>query len=192
MELHKLGVKFFLRQPADLDPDELIPIYHRWIQEGALEAILIDVADYSHVPGGPGTMLISHEANYALDASDGRPGLLYMRKQPFEGADRLEDRITGAVKAAIEAGRRLENEDSLKGRIEFAGEEMVFIANDRLQAPNNEQTASALETALLGVLTAMWGQAPVTTETKTEARAPSTITARTTSPRSLSSLLKGL
>ena len=29
--------------------------------------MLIDVADYRHVPAGPGVLLIGHEANYSLD-----------------------------------------------------------------------------------------------------------------------------
>ena len=66
MDLHKFGIKFFANTGERFDILKLIPVYHRWIQHSALQGLLIDVADYSHVPAGPGVMLIAHEGNYAL------------------------------------------------------------------------------------------------------------------------------
>ena len=36
---------------------------------------LIDVADYSHVPDGPGVMLVAHEGFFSLDQENHQPGL---------------------------------------------------------------------------------------------------------------------
>ena len=60
--------------------------------------LLIDVADYEHVPNGPGTVLVSHEANIHLDLADGRPGLLYIRKQPLKGDLRERIRALSATR----------------------------------------------------------------------------------------------
>ena len=55
MDLHKFGIKLFAADAEPVDMLKLIPIYHRWIQQHALaDDLLIDVADYSHVPAGPG------------------------------------------------------------------------------------------------------------------------------------------
>ena len=65
MNIDHVNVKVFAKAPVDLAA--AIPVFHRWIQEGACEELLIDVADYRHVPAGPGVVLIGHEANYSLD-----------------------------------------------------------------------------------------------------------------------------
>src|SRR5439155_26999201 len=82
MNAQKLCIKLFLKDPAQLHGVKLVPIFQSWIQMHAIEDHLaIDVADYEHVPDGPGTVLVTHEANFALDNTGGRPGLLYQRKQ---------------------------------------------------------------------------------------------------------------
>lgn len=50
--------------PADLQP--AIPAFHRFIQRGLVEGALLDVADYRHVPRGPGVMLIAHDVDYGI------------------------------------------------------------------------------------------------------------------------------
>ena len=47
---------------------DYIPLFHGWIQEKIIpDHLLIDVADYSHIPDGPGIMLIAHEGHFSLD-----------------------------------------------------------------------------------------------------------------------------
>ncbi len=87
-------VKVFAREPVSIDLGEAIPIFHRWIQDHVCPELLIDVADYRHVPNGPGVMLIGHEANYSLDMTKGRLGLLYNRKQAGGGPRKICGRLT--------------------------------------------------------------------------------------------------
>ena len=49
---------------------------------------MIDVANYAHVPKGPGVALIGHGTDYFIDEGEGRLGLLYNRKRgaPDAGA----------------------------------------------------------------------------------------------------------
>ena len=63
-----------------------IPVFHRWIQQQALPGLLLDVADYRHVPEGPGVVLVAHEAIYGLDQGGGRLGLLYNRRTRLDAA----------------------------------------------------------------------------------------------------------
>ncbi len=83
VDLHKFGIKLFAVDAKGFDILKLIPMYHRWIQQKMLEDLLIDVADYSHVPAGPGVMLIAHEGNYALDETGHERGVVYYSKHPL-------------------------------------------------------------------------------------------------------------
>src|SRR5258707_522581 len=71
MTSHKIAVKFFIENPAAPAGSELVPVFHSWIQTHAVaDHLPIDVADYQHVKDGPGTLLITHEANFSLDGDD--------------------------------------------------------------------------------------------------------------------------
>lgn len=134
-DLQKFAVKVFA-ESASVKLEEFIPVFHRWIQTRAVEGILIDVADYSHVKGGPGVMLVGHEGDFSMDAAEGPLGLLYSRKQPMAGT--LAERVEKAARLLLEAAARLEQEPELKGRLKFRSGEALFVANDRLLAPNTD------------------------------------------------------
>lgn len=152
MELYRLGVKFFAADPASVSLHDFIPIFHTWIQKQILPGhLLIDVHDYSHIHQGPGILLVAYEANLSIDGSDGRPGLVYYRKQPGSG-------FATVVMSALEACRLLEQEPGLRGRVRFGTDELLVIANDRLNAPNNEETFSALEPMVQSALTEALGK----------------------------------
>ena len=107
-----------------------------------MPGLLIDVADYTHLTGGPRVVLVAHEGNYALDDADGRPGLVYTRKQPLDGP--LADRLAEAARALFAAAERLERDsaDEGDGRAAFLGNEIAVIANDRRAAAAERQRGS--------------------------------------------------
>jgi hypothetical protein len=146
MDLHRVVIKFFAADGAGVRLDEFIPVFHRWIQRHAVEGMLVDVADYGHLPQGPGVVLVAHEADYSMDTMEGPLGLLYNRKTPSPG--RLADRIAAAFKAALGACVKLENEPEFQGRLKFRAGEALFLANDRLHAPNTDDTFLALRSDL--------------------------------------------
>jgi hypothetical protein len=150
LDLQKVVVKFFAERPDAVTLEEFIPIFHRWIQKHAVEGMLIDVADYGHLPQGPGIALVAHEADYFIDRMEGPLGLLYSRKAPSTG--RLSDRIAAAFKAALGACMKLETEPEFQGRLKFKAGEALFIANDRLNAPNTEEAFQALRPELAAAL----------------------------------------
>ena len=133
--LGRFCIKFYARDPGTLDLAEAIPIFHRWIQSGRMDGLLIDVADYRHVPDGPGVVLVGHEADYFLDQMEGPLGLLYNRKQETEGSSVY--RLRCAMKSALTACRTLEREPELAAKeFRFAGGRLRFIINDRLLSSN--------------------------------------------------------
>ena len=146
IELQHINVKLLVRNPEKIDLQALVPVFHTWIQEQIFDELLLDVADYSHVPDGPGIVLIGHEADYALDNTDGRLGVRYNRKAPLPGSNR--ERLVQASRAALNAFARLEQDFKLH----FNNREMEIVINDRLLAPNTAETRSAAEPELKGFL----------------------------------------
>jgi hypothetical protein len=139
--MQHVNIKIFAKRPIDVSA--AIPVFHRWIQERSVPEILIDVADYSHVPEGPGVLLIAHEANYSLDCSRNQLGLLYNRKVVGEG--NAQDSLRQAYDAALNACRQLENEPEFKGSLQFDPNHLELVLNDRLLHPNDDESWRAIE-----------------------------------------------
>ena len=147
MELHRLGIKFFIEDPAAISLRNFIPVFHDWIQKQVVaEHLLIDVHDYSHMHHGPGILLVAHEGNFSIDLAAGRPGLMYFRKQPLHKPD--SESLISLVKPALQACSLLERESSLGKPLRFQTDELLFVANDRLHAPNDENTFLQFEPVL--------------------------------------------
>lgn len=182
-------VKFFV-QP-DLRPDlgAAIPVFHRWIQESRLEEMLIDVADYQHVPGGPGVLLVAHDAFYSLDQAEDRLGLLYTRRTELEGS--TQEKLRHAFAAAARACAELEKEPEFAGHLVFSGAECEFSVNDRLLAPNTEETWNLLRPELHALLDSVWGAGSYRLARAGEARDVFRVSAQCETPANLNLFLAG-
>lgn len=154
-KLHRIQVKAFLKESPAIDPAALIPVFHKWIQQGPLEELLIDVANYEHVPDGPAVMLIAHEADYALDRADGRPGLLYTRKRDLP--DGVGSAVGLALRRLFSAARLLEEERSLGGRCTFRTDEIEIRFLDRLNVRNEEASLHRIRDEVVRSLTEFYG-----------------------------------
>ena len=115
MELQKFGVKLFLNTNGSFDSKDFIPVFHTWIQNKVIvDHLLIDVADYSHIPDGPGVMLIAHEGHFSLDQENLIPGIMYMRKTETEGS--FKERFMKVLSTTRQAANRLCNNNINKGQ----------------------------------------------------------------------------
>jgi hypothetical protein len=157
MDAKRVDVKLFAKDASRVKQSELIPVFHGWIQRGAIaDEMLIDVADYEHVVEGPGVMLIAHGAQYGLDQTKGRTGLLYShRRSRVDGG--FEQALSYSVRQALRACALLQKEDALGGRLAFSGQEIMVRINDRLLAPNVAETWPAVEGAARKVLAPLLG-----------------------------------
>ncbi len=148
MDLHKLGVKFFMTDPRAVPLQDFFPVFQKWIQGQVIAGhLLVDVHNYSHIHEGPGILLVAHEGNFSIDMAEGRTGLLYYRKQP--GGD--------AVKTALQACSLLENEPGFGGKVKFRKDELQIVANDRLLAPNDDKTFTELQSELSAAIKGAMG-----------------------------------
>lgn len=143
MQLQHVNVKLHLRNPDVASLELLIPVFHSWIESQDDDELLIDVADYTHVPAGPGVVLIGHEANYSVDNTGNRLGVRYNRKAACDGGN--QDCLAQSTRAALLACRRLEDEPRLDGKIRFNGQDIEIFINDRLIAPNTAATREACD-----------------------------------------------
>src|SRR5262249_20296934 len=133
--------------PLSIPLEDFIPIFHSWIQKQNLTGhLLIDVHDYSHVHYGPGILLVAHEGNFSLDMGAGRPGLMYYRKTRV--ALSPTEHLTTILRPALQACRLLEKDV----RMRFKTGEFIVIANDRLNAPNDDHAFAELRPTLLSAL----------------------------------------
>ena len=165
--IQHVRVKIFAVESARADLGDAIPVFHRWILDRVCPEMLIDVADYRHVPNGPGVMLIAHEANYSLDNTKGRLGLLYSRKQ---AGGEAQENLRQAFDAAVTACGRLEQEPAFAGKLKFDAGDCEFSINDRMLAPNREATYLALKPEFDRFLAEVWGAGSYSIERKGEAR----------------------
>lgn len=135
MHPKRIAVKFFSTAPeAGVDLDPFIPLFHRVIQQGAFEGLLVDVADYIHVPNGPGVILVGHEVDYGIDSVGGRTGLLTTRKRA--GDRPLEELLLDTLRRALGAAKWIEEDASVGLRFDYGSFEVQIL--DRLVAANDD------------------------------------------------------
>ena len=134
MKLQKFAVKLFLNMNESYSSKDFIPVFHTWIQNKVvLDHIVVDVADYSHIPDGPGVMLIAHEGHFSLDQENHQPGIMYMRKTKM-GRD-FKERFINILLITIQAAKHL-CENNINKEVDFIHNSFRFIANDRRVAEN--------------------------------------------------------
>jgi rhodanese-related sulfurtransferase len=64
MKPQRLTLAVTASPAADLEP--ALGVFHRFIQRSLVEGRLLDVADYRHVPNGPGVMLVGQDVDYGI------------------------------------------------------------------------------------------------------------------------------
>ena len=148
----RLQLKLYLEPSAHFELEALIPVFHRFIRDQVIKELLIDVVDYSHVPDGPGVVLIGHGADYYLGALDGAYGLVYSRKRGGPGPEaRLED----ALRRLINVARLLEQENGL--HLRFQSAQLSLRLTDRLHAPNDDATFASTKAEVLPLFERVYG-----------------------------------
>jgi hypothetical protein len=155
IELQHISVKLLLKEQEGIDLAALVPIFHGWIQDQIFDELLIDVADYRHVPDGPGVMVIAHEADYSVDNTDGQLGVRYHRKVVLNSNNR--GRLGQALKSALAACLRLEEDPRLNRKLCFNGRDIEIAVNDRLLAPNHPETRQAVEPEIRALADKLFG-----------------------------------
>jgi hypothetical protein len=188
MELQKINVKFFTVQPHNPPLADFIELFHGWIQ--ATDGIYHDVADYSHMRSGPGIVLVANDANLSIDETENRRGLLFGQKSNLGGSN--QEKLRAVLRSALENCRRLEQEPALRGELKFSGDEALISVNDRLMAPNTEETFERIRPEVESVAKILFGNAAITLERDRDPRKRFNIRVKASLSLSVDELLRNL
>ena len=169
-------MKLFLDDDASVDHEALIRTFHGWIRDKVIDdELAIDVADYGHVPDGPGIVLIGHHSDYYVDEAAPKGGLIFSRKRG--GPEGTEASIADAFTRALKAAKTLEADDTLK--LGFGAATIQVKAMDRLNAPNDDAGWAAIEPALASAAKAVFGDGATVARDSVADREPLTATVTT-------------
>jgi len=177
----RLAVKIFSvdpDEPVDLDP--FTPLFHHFIQEKSLPGLLFDVADYAHVPQGPGIILIGHDVDYGIDQVDGRAGLLVVRKRFGRAA--IEEVLRDTLQKALSAVAAIAADG--RSPIAFDTDAAELLVLDRLTAPNDDESFAAAAGRVAPVFDVLYGGATIERVGAEDARRPLGLRARANQPGS--------
>ena len=191
---HRLSVKFFFEE-LSIDVESFIPVFHRWIRENVVpNELLLDVADYKHIVDGPAILLVGHEADYVVDLTDAKPGLLYVRKRDA-GSD-LSDALGTTLSQALNGVKLAESDVELKGNLKLRTDAATIVLLDRLNYPNTSNgdgtTAAAAQTQLSDDLAPLFGDDATVTRVDNDAREPLTFKLHAPSAPDVDTLLSQL
>lgn len=145
MTLDRFCIKFLATPDSKVDQTTFIPVLHEWIRDRSLKGTLLDVADYRHVPQGPGIMLVTYEVNYAMDEGNGELGLFAQVKHP-EG-ETLAEQVVNLVRQTATFGNLLQSDARVSG-LKLDGHKFYWMSNNRLHAPNTAEGFAAVKPAL--------------------------------------------
>ncbi len=163
MELQSINIKIPVDGDLPVEASEFIGIFQRWVKEQHREELLIDMADYRHVPNGPGVLCVGLQADYAMDQREGQWGLLYNRKAPVTGSN--ADRLGQALRAAAAACEKLESEVS---GLKFSRVALECVINDRVIAVNSAEDWAAFKPELESFVKEVTGGAEATIQRASE------------------------
>ena len=142
----RLAVEFALDAAPDLDT--FIPLFHRWIQRQRLtNQLLVDVADYRHVPKEASVVLVGYQADVIVGGGGERAWFSYLRKRDWPAGDSFAEslyrRLGVTLSGALETAAFLEEEG-------IAVEQSLFTLRilDRLAASSDPESARAWQEPL--------------------------------------------
>ena len=155
----RISVKLFTTDPeAEVELHKYIRVFHEFIKEKKVEGLLIDVADYSHVPEGPGIVLIGHDVDYSIDLTGGRAGLMTLAKRIEQG--KLADLLDDAVRKCLIAVKAVQDDGSTGTSFSTAAIRVQLV--DRLAAPNSDEGYAAFQSEFEALAARLFGDGATT------------------------------
>ena len=156
MNLQRINVKIFTDAPERIELDAFLGIFARWREDSSHPCSWVDLADYAHVEKGPGIMLIGRRGNVSLDLGDPGPGILYGNKKDLEESE--ERRIEETFRRSVEVIQALTAEPEYPAAFRIRPGFWQLTFNDRLDAPNTDETDRRLRPVVEAVLDRLLGR----------------------------------
>lgn len=148
--LQRIDVKLLLDAPADPDLDAFLVIFDRWRREADHPSDWVDLADYAHMPSGPGILLAGKRDTYSVNLNPPGPGLLTSVRAGLDGT--LEDRFREAFRRARELNSAVLSEPEFPPALQPSQGAWEVFVNDRLRYPNTGKSDRTIRPALAAAL----------------------------------------
>ncbi len=157
----RLKIRFDTSHASPRNLENVIPVFHSWIQAGKTPAVMLDVADYKHVPAGPGVMLVGHADDLGLDngrkVGEESQGFYYVRKHGrLADTQPLVQRLREIWDLALTTGQLLEAEPDLNIAIDPRHIEIFLL--DRLLYPPAAPALDAVQDEVQAFMAQMLGE----------------------------------
>lgn len=157
--MHPLRTSLFFAATTPLDDLEpVLAVLHRFIQRGWAEGAVLDVADYRHVPDGPGVVLIGHDVDYGVEPG----GLRLLRKR--SAGDDIGTQLTDLLRMAAVFVEAFRYDGTVALDIDLAS--VIVEVRDRAVTASSD--AADVAAALLPAATAAYGPDVVVTPVPTD------------------------
>jgi len=137
---------------------QYVVAFHEWIRQGHAGELLIDVASYEHVPGGPSVLLVGHEVDYSVSL---QAECLSLTVRTKRSVDTAVHPLVRSMTRFLRAAERLQDDSSLVPRPTFRPHELTLQSNDRLLHPNDDTTLRQLAPDLQRWMAAVVGTVAV-------------------------------
>ena len=148
--LQRIDVKLLLDCPPDPDLDQFLVIFDRWRKADDHPADWVDLADYAHMPGGPGILIAGKRDTFSVNLNPPGPGLLTSVRSGLEGS--LEDRFREALRRAREFNAAVMAEPEFPAEFSVREGAWEIYVNDRLGFPNTDPTDRLVRPAVAAAL----------------------------------------
>ncbi len=155
-DLQRIDLKVLARAPQPPPLDPILTIFDRWRKEEDAPSDWVDLADYAHMPQGPGVMMAGKREHFSVDTNEPGLGILAQTRKDLDGA--VEQRFLEAFRRHLTLATRLLGEAEWPAAITVDSSKWVIAVNDRLNFPNNDETDHALKTGLIAALDHVFGQ----------------------------------
>ena len=155
-DLQRLQIRIGSNAPPTLNLDPFITIFGRWRKQEGHPAEWVDMADYAHVPQGPGIMLIGQRCNFSFDMGGPGPGILYVAKKGLGGSHPA--RILSAIEWCLALSNLLVAEEEFPAGVRLRTDSLELRFHDRMETPNTDSTDEQLLPAIRQVLDTLFSQ----------------------------------
>lgn len=149
-DLQRIDVKLLLDCPPDPDLDQFLVIFDRWRKADDHPADWVDLADYAHMPGGPGILIAGKRDTFSVNLNPPGPGLLTSVRSGLEGS--LEERFCEALRRAREFNAAVMAEPEFPAEFSVREGAWEIYVNDRLGFPNTDPTDRLVRPAVAAAL----------------------------------------
>ncbi|MBF0240075.1 MAG: hypothetical protein HQM12_20425 [SAR324 cluster bacterium] len=150
--IQRINVKLYTETAEKTKLEPLLDIFQTWKEQ---DSQWLDLADYLHMPYGPGVVLFGTVRIFSFDLTDNKPGILYAHRSGLEGT--LSEKLKSVLKQSWEYSKKLADDSKFPASISKNVQQFQLMINDRTQMPVSVAHQQALQQALISALTELLG-----------------------------------